>query len=189
VGGERRDDSVTGHKRSGGRDDGGVIHRVVPSVSLGELDLPADTIDAVRRAAQPSAEAALAPLLFVGPPGKGKTTAAEALASEHSLDLYRVDLGSVVSKWIGETEKNLRQIFDAAEQAGAILLFDEADALFGRRSDRKDAHDRRESFDVNYLFQRLESYPGIVIVMVNSVDDIDSGFVDRFGQVIRFPDD
>ena len=95
--------------------------------------------------------------LFAGPSGTGKTLAAEVLAGELRLDLYRIDLASVVSKYIGETEKNLRRLFDAAEGGGAILLFDEADALFGKRSEVKDSHDRYANIEVSYLLQRMEA--------------------------------
>jgi SpoVK/Ycf46/Vps4 family AAA+-type ATPase len=99
--------------------------------------------------------------LFAGGSGTGKTLAAEVLANELHLDLYRIDLSSVVSKYIGETEKNLRRVFDAAEEGGVILLFDEADALFGKRSEVKDSHDRHANIEVSYLLQRMESYPGL----------------------------
>src|SRR5262249_42933134 len=102
--------------------------------------------------------------LFVGQSGTGKTLAAEVLARELELDLYRIDLSQVVSKFIGETEKNLRRVFDAAEESGAILLFDEADALFGRRSEVKDSHDRYANIEVSYLLQRMEAYRGLAIL-------------------------
>ena len=105
--------------------------------------------------------------LFAGPSGTGKTMAAEVLASELRLDLYRIDLASVVSKYIGETEKNLRRVFDAAEDSGAILLFDEADALFGKRSEVKDSHDRYANIEVSYLLQRMEAYRGLAILTTN----------------------
>ena len=97
--------------------------------------------------------------LFAGASGTGKTMAAEVLADELRLDLYRIDLSQVVSKYIGETEKNLRRVFDAAEEGGAMLLFDEADALFGKRSEVKDSHDRYANIEVSYLLQRMESLP------------------------------
>jgi SpoVK/Ycf46/Vps4 family AAA+-type ATPase len=100
-------------------------------------------------------------VLFSGGSGTGKTLAAEVLAAELALDLYRIDLSSVVSKYIGETEKNLRRVFDAAEDSGAILLFDEADALFGKRSEVKDSHDRYANIEVSYLLQRMEAYSGL----------------------------
>ena len=105
--------------------------------------------------------------LFAGASGTGKTMAAEVLARELGLDLYRIDLRRVVSKYIGETEKNLRRLFDAAEASGAILLFDEADALFGKRSEVKDSHDRYANIEVSYLLQRMEAYRGLAILTTN----------------------
>lgn len=125
--------------------------------------------------------------LFHGESGTGKTTAAEVLARELELDLYRVDLASVVSKYIGETEKNLRQIFDAAEGAGAILLFDEADALFGRRSEVKDSHDRYANLEVSYLLQRMEAYGGLCVLTTNLKDALDDAFTRRIRFVVEFP--
>src|SRR5206468_8822634 len=103
----------------------------------------------------------------------GKTKAAEVLAGELRLDLYRIDLSSVVSKYIGETEKNLRQVFDAAEDGGAILLFDEADALFGKRTDVKDSHDRYANIEVSYLLQRMEAHRGLAILTTNLKSALD----------------
>ena len=96
--------------------------------------------------------------LFAGESGTGKTMAAEVIANDLRLNLYRIDLSAVVSKYIGETEKNLRRLFDAAEDGGAILFFDEADALFGKRSEVKDSHDRYANIEINYLLQRMEAY-------------------------------
>ena len=125
--------------------------------------------------------------LFAGASGTGKTTAAEAIAKELNLDLYRIDLSSVVSKYIGETEKNLRRVFDAAESGGAILLFDEADALFGKRSDVKDSHDRHANIEVSYLLQRMESYRGLAILTTNLKGAIDTAFMRRIRFVMQFP--
>ncbi|MDI9638268.1 ATP-binding protein [Geitlerinema splendidum] len=125
--------------------------------------------------------------LFAGPSGTGKTMAAEVLAQELRLDLYRIDLSSVVSKYIGETEKNLRHVFDAAESGGAILLFDEADALFGKRSDVKDSHDRYANMEVSYLLQRMESYRGLAILTTNLKTSIDQAFLRRLRFVVQFP--
>lgn len=125
--------------------------------------------------------------LFSGASGTGKTTAAEILANELRLDLYRIDLSSVVSKYIGETEKNLRRIFDAAESGGAILLFDEADALFGRRSDVKDSHDRYANIEVSYLLQRIESYRGLAILTTNMRSALDPAFLRRIRFIVTFP--
>lgn len=125
--------------------------------------------------------------LFAGASGTGKTMAAEVIAQELQLDLYRIDLSSVVSKYIGETEKNLRRIFDAAETGATILLFDEADALFGKRSDVKDSHDRYANMEVSYLLQRMEAYRGLAILTTNLKDSIDTAFLRRLRFVIKFP--
>jgi AAA+ superfamily predicted ATPase len=126
-------------------------------------------------------------VLFHGESGTGKTMAAEVLANELRLDLYRIDLASVVSKYIGETEKNLRRVFDAAEDSGAILLFDEADALFGKRSEVKDSHDRYANLEVSYLLQRMESYGGLAILTTNLKNALDSAFQRRLRFVVQFP--
>jgi ATPase family associated with various cellular activities (AAA) len=125
--------------------------------------------------------------LFVGESGTGKTLAAEVLAAELNLDLYRIDLASVVSKYIGETEKNLRRVFDAAEDSGAILLFDEADALFGKRSEVKDSHDRYANIEISYLLQRMEAYRGLAILTTNLKDALDAAFLRRLRFVVPFP--
>ncbi|MEC4880032.1 MAG: ATP-binding protein [Scytonema sp. PMC 1070.18] len=125
--------------------------------------------------------------LFAGASGTGKTLAAEVLAHELRLDVYRIDLSSVVSKYIGETEKNLRLVFDAAEEGGVILLFDEADALFGKRSEVKDSHDRYANVEVSYLLQRMECYPGLAILTTNLKSSIDTAFQRRIRFVVQFP--
>lgn len=125
--------------------------------------------------------------LFWGDSGTGKTLAAEVLARELDLALYRIDLSAVVSKYIGETEKNLRKVFDGAEDAGAILLFDEADALFGKRSEVKDSHDRYANIEVSYLLQRMEAYHGLAILTTNHKAALDHAFQRRLRFVIHFP--
>lgn len=125
--------------------------------------------------------------LFAGLSGTGKTMAAEVLAEALRLDLYRIDLSSVVSKYIGETEKNLRSVFDAAEKGGAILLFDEADALFGKRSEVKDSHDRHANIEVSYLLQRMETYRGLAILTTNMKSALDNAFLRRIRFVVQFP--
>jgi len=125
--------------------------------------------------------------LFSGESGTGKTMSAETLAKELELDLYRIDLSSVVSKYIGETEKNLRRIFDAAEISGAILLFDEADALFGKRSEVKDSHDRYANIEVSYLLQRMEAYRGLAILTTNLSQSLDPAFIRRIRFIVHFP--
>lgn len=125
--------------------------------------------------------------LFAGPSGSGKTMATEVLANELNLDLYRIDLSQVVNKYIGETEKNLRKVFDAAEHSGAILLFDEADALFGKRSDVKDSHDRYSNIECSYLLQRMESYRGLAILTTNMKQALDQAFLRRIRFAVQFP--
>jgi ATP-dependent 26S proteasome regulatory subunit len=126
-------------------------------------------------------------VLFYGESGTGKTMASEVLANELQLDLYRIDLSQVVNKYIGETEKNLKRIFDAAEDGGSILLFDEADALFGRRSEVKDSHDRYGNIEVSYLLQRMESYRGLAILTTNMKSALDNAFLRRLRFVVQFP--
>lgn len=125
--------------------------------------------------------------LFAGASGTGKTMAAEVLANALHLDLYRIDLSQIVSKYIGETEKNLRRIFDAAEESGAILLFDEADALFGKRSEVRDSHDRYANIEVSYLLQRMESYRGLAILTTNMKSALDTAFLRRLNFIVQFP--
>ena len=125
--------------------------------------------------------------LFAGASGTGKTMAAEVLANELRLDLYRIDLSAVVSKYIGETEKNLRRVFDAAEDGGAMLFFDEADALFGKRSEVKDSHDRYANIEVNYLLQRMEAYRGLAILATNMKSALDPAFLRRLRFIVHFP--
>jgi len=125
--------------------------------------------------------------LFAGPSGTGKTLAAEVLARELRLDLYRIDLSQVVSKYIGETEKSLRRVFDAAEHSGAVLLFDEADALFGKRGEVHDSHDRYANIEVSYLLQRMEAYRGLAILTTNRRSSLDGAFLRRLRFVVSFP--
>ncbi len=125
-------------------------------------------------------------VLFAGESGTGKTMAAEILANHLKLNLYRIDLSSVVSKYIGETEKNLRRLFDAAEDGGALLFFDEADALFGKRSEVKDSHDRYANIEINYLLQRLEAYQGLAILATNMKSGLDEAFTRRLRFTIMF---
>ncbi|HEY0760124.1 MAG TPA: AAA family ATPase [Acidisarcina sp.] len=125
--------------------------------------------------------------LLAGESGTGKTLAAEVLAAELQLDLYRIDLSSVVSKYIGESEKNLRQVFDAAEDGGVMLLFDEADALFGKRAEVKDSHDRYSNIEVSYLLQRMEAYSGLAVLTTNLKTSLDRAFQRRLRFVINFP--
>ena len=124
---------------------------------------------------------------FVGPSGTGKTMAAEIIANDLKLDLYKIDLSSVVSKYIGETEKNLNRIFAAAEEANAILFFDEADALFGKRSEVRDAHDRYANIEISYLLQKMEEYEGLAILTTNLRQNLDQAFLRRLAHTVHFP--
>jgi SpoVK/Ycf46/Vps4 family AAA+-type ATPase len=125
--------------------------------------------------------------LFAGPPGTGKTMGAEVVAGDLGLDLYTIDLATVVDKYIGETEKNLDRIFNEAEGVNGVLLFDEADALFGKRSEVKDARDRYANIEVAYLLQRMESFDGIAILATNLRANLDEAFARRLAAVVEFP--
>jgi len=125
--------------------------------------------------------------LFRGPSGTGKTMAAIAMARSTERDLFRIDLGAVLSNAIGETEKNLRQLFEIANETGAILLFDEADALFGKRSEVRDAHDRYANIEIGTLLRRIEPFEGLAIVTTNGPNEIDQDAVSRIDVVVEFP--
>jgi AAA+ superfamily predicted ATPase len=125
--------------------------------------------------------------LFYGPPGTGKTMTASLLGKSTGRDVYKIDLSLVVSKYIGETEKNLAKVFDQAQYKGWILFFDEADALFGKRSETKDAHDRYANQEIAFLLQRIETFDGIAILASNRRDDLDDAFARRFESIIYFP--
>jgi len=126
-------------------------------------------------------------VLFAGPPGTGKTLSAQVIAAELAMDLYRIDLSTVVSKYIGETEKNLERIFSQATYSNTILFFDEADAIFGKRSDVKDAHDRYANIEVSYLLQRIENFDGVVILASNLRSNLDEAFTRRLQFIVDFP--
>jgi hypothetical protein len=180
-----------------------LAHRVEPVATWPQLILPEPQIATLRQIAihvrqrlkvyeewgfaGTSARGLGIAALFSGESGTGKTMAAEVLANELRLDLYRIDLASTVSKYIGETEKNLRRLFDAAEDSGAILLFDEADALFGRRSEIKDSHDRYANIEVSYLLQRIEAYRGLAILTTNLEAALDPAFQRRLRFTVQFP--
>jgi len=181
----------------------GLAQRIEPAAGWDDLVLPAPQLATlheiavhVRRRAQVYDDWGFATrgprglgisALFAGPSGTGKTMAAEVLAGDLRLDLHRIDLATVVSKYIGETEKNLRRVFDAAEGGGAILLFDEADALFGKRSEVRDSHDRYANIEVSYLLQRMEAYRGLAILTTNQKSALDPAFLRRIRFVVQFP--
>lgn len=181
----------------------GFVDRIVPTARAEQLILPdeaAATIATIIGAGRAhhrvvgewgfggtSARGLGITALFSGESGTGKTMAAEAIAHALSLDLYRVEVSAVVSKYIGETEKNLRRVFAAAEAGGGVLLFDEADTLFGKRSEVKDAHDRYANMEVGYLLQLMESFAGITILTTNIDDGLDSAFMRRLRFVVPFP--
>lgn len=181
---------------------GTLAQPVQPRFELNELMLPgaqAAQVDEIIQAmsnltrvhhdwgtARPWNEGGLA-ALFAGPPGTGKTMAAEAIANQLGLPLYRIDLSQVVNKYIGETEKNLRRLFDAADAADVILFFDEADALFGKRTEVKDAHDRYANLEISYLLERMERFKGLAILATNRRKDLDEAFLRRLRFVIEFP--
>jgi SpoVK/Ycf46/Vps4 family AAA+-type ATPase len=125
--------------------------------------------------------------MFAGPSGTGKTMAASVIARRLDLDLHRIELGAVMSKYIGETEKNIDRAFEAARRANALLFVDEADALLGKRSEIKDAHDRYANVEIAYLLQKLEDHPGVVIVATNLAQNIDEAFSRRMHYVLNFP--
>lgn len=183
-------------------DIGELAQRVVPRFDFGELMLPPrqhrtlqEIVHAMENLAEVHYDWGTArawnesglSALFAGPPGTGKTMAAEALASRLKLPLFRIDLSQVVNKYIGETEKNLRRLFDAADAADVILFFDEADSLFGKRTEVRDAHDRYANLEVSYLLERMERFKGLAILATNRKRDLDEAFLRRLRYVIDFP--
>lgn len=180
-----------------------LAQRVEPRAQWGELVLPPTQTDTLRQIAIHLRQRAMVnqrwgfaqrysrghglTALFYGGSGTGKTMAAEILARELDLDLYHIDLAALMSKYIGETEKNLRTVFDAAEQSGAVLLFDECDALFGKRSEVRDSHDRYANLEVSYLLQRMDSYRGMAILTTNQRHALDPAFVRRIRFIVQFP--
>jgi len=159
------------------------VSRIASRARLEDLGLPAHHLAQLRLvAAQRTGD-----VLLTGPSGTGKTLAAEVLAATVGRDLMRVDLGRVVSRFIGETEKNLDRLFTTAAASGAVLYFDEADTLFGKRSEVKDSHDRYANVEVAYLLQKMESFRGLVILASNQRQNIDPAFIRRLRHVVVFP--
>ncbi|HEY83697.1 MAG TPA: ATP-binding protein [Chloroflexi bacterium] len=180
-----------------------LARKIVPRYTWGDIVLPVEQVEVLREivamvrgrpkvleewgVGKKLASSAAVALLFAGPPGTGKTMAAEVIANDLQLDLYKIDLASVVSKYIGETEKNLEKIFDEAQSSNAILFFDEADAIFGKRSEVKDARDRYANIEVSYLLQRMESYDGVTILATNLRANLDEAFTRRIQFIIDIP--
>jgi hypothetical protein len=197
-------DAITAACRSAARLElGDLAQRVIPRFDRAdELFLPARQFDQFREVLQAMRsltevhylwgtarvwnEGGIS-VLFAGPPGTGKTMAAEILASELDLPMYRIDLSQVVNKYIGETEKNLKRIFDAADVSDALLLFDEADSIFGRRTEARDAHDRYANLEISYLLGRMEQFKGLAVLATNRKKDLDEAFLRRLRYVIDFP--
>ncbi len=198
-----RQDLWHGAKQMAARSLQQMAQQIPPNYTFADLVLPADVMEQLHEIAGQVAHRAQVyeewgfgaklsrgrgvAALFSGPSGTGKTMAAEVLANYLDLDLYRIDLAGVISKYIGETEKNLRKVFDAAEQSGAILFFDEADALFGKRSEVRDSHDRYANIEVNYLLQRMEDYRGLAILATNMKSLLDQAFLRRLRFLVDFP--
>lgn len=177
--------------------------RLAPRYGWGDIVLPEDGMAALHEIAdtirerprvleewgvgRKLASSAGVSALFTGPPGTGKTLAAQVIAAELGMELYKIDLSTVVSKYIGDTEKNLERIFTQAQNSNAILFFDEADAIFGKRSEVKDAHDRYANIEVGYLLQRMETFDGVVILASNMPANFDEAFIRRLQFVVKFP--
>jgi SpoVK/Ycf46/Vps4 family AAA+-type ATPase len=180
-----------------------LAQKITPHYSWDDIVLPADQLEQLREIFDQVRYRALVydawgferklamgkglNILFAGPPGTGKTMAADVLAHALGLDLYKIDLSSIVSKYIGETEKNLARIFAEARASNAILFFDEADALFGKRTAVKDAHDRYANVEISYLLQKMEEYDGVVILATNLRKNMDDAFVRRLHVTVEFP--
>jgi ATP-dependent 26S proteasome regulatory subunit len=181
----------------------GLAHKLVPRYTWSDIVLPEDQIAQLReivatvrgrsivldewKIGHKLASSRGVTILFSGPPGTGKTMAAEVIAHELSLDLFKIDLSTIVSKYIGETEKNLEHIFSEAETSNAILFFDEADALFGKRSEVRDSHDRYANIEISYLLQRMEAYDGVTILATNLRSNLDESFTRRLQFAVDFP--
>lgn len=180
-----------------------LAHKIEPHYTWNDIILPADRLEQLREVCNQARYRARVydewgferklslgkglNILFAGPSGTGKTMAAEIMAGELGQDLYKIDLSTVVSKYIGETEKNLARIFTEAETSNALLFFDEADALFGKRSEVRDAHDRYANIEIGYLLQKMDEYEGVVILATNLRKNMDEAFVRRMQFTVEFP--
>ena len=196
-------DLASACRRQSSRRLGKVARRITPHHAWSDIVLPADRLQHLREICDSVKHRALIydewgfdrklslgkglNILFAGPSGTGKTMAADIMAGDLALDLYKIDLSTVVDKYIGETEKNLARIFAEAEASDAILFFDEADALFGKRSEVRDAHDRYANVEINYLLQKMEEHEGVVILATNFRKNMDEAFVRRMHHAVEFP--
>ena len=160
--------------------------RVTPARGWQAVTAPKDAIAQLRRIAAARAAGQPVPVMFAGGAGPGKLIAAEVIAGDLAVDVLRVDLRALDSKYIGETEKHLDLLFADAAATGAVLFFDEADPLFGKRSKVEDSHDRYANLDVGFLLQRIETYPGIAILATNRRENIDQAFMRRMKFVVAF---
>jgi len=181
----------------------GLARKITPRYTWHDIVLPADQLSILREivdtvrgrplvlgewgVGRKLASSHGVTILFAGPPGTGKTMAAEVIAADLGLDLYKIDLSTIISKYIGETEKNLERIFSEAENSNAILFFDEADALFGKRSEVRDSHDRYANIEISYLLQRMEAYNGVTILATNLRANLDDAFTRRLQFAVEFP--
>ncbi len=165
----------------------GMVRHIKPAATWEHLAYSQSTLTRLRNICSDFTPGKGLICLFAGESGTGKTMAAEVIATQLHIDLLRIDLSAVVSKYIGETEKNLQRIFDAAETMNAILFFDEADALFGKRSEVKNSHDRYANIEINYLLQRMQDYHGLAILATNKKHAVDAAFLRRFHYIIDFP--
>ncbi|MBK5189303.1 MAG: ATP-binding protein, partial [Gemmatimonadaceae bacterium] len=197
------EDWLAGARAQGGEELAALATRIRPAAAWGDIVLPADSMAQLRelrdRVVQRNTVMGTwgfdrrlsrgrgINALFSGPSGTGKTMAAEIIAAELGLDLFRIELAGIVSKYIGETEKNLDRIFSAAERANGILLFDEADALFGKRSEVHDSHDRYANLEISYLLQKMEQFDGIAILATNLRGNLDEAFIRRLAFTVHFP--
>ena len=176
----------------------GIVRHIAPSAKWEQLNLPPAGMDLLHVIADGdergdgrvidgvSVQPGLT-VLFAGPAGTGKTMASDVLAKHLSLDLYRINLSSVVSEYVGETEKNLRRVFDGVEVGRAVLLFDEADALFGKRTEVKGSHDWYANLEVSHLMERMEGFAGLSILTTDREDELDAAFKRRFDYIVPFP--
>ncbi|MCS6937893.1 MAG: ATP-binding protein [Roseiflexus sp.] len=199
----RRDDLYAACRAQSSGRLAALAHKIPASYTWSDIVLPSDQVDQLREIVvqvrhrrtvlerwgfdKHLATGKGVNVLFAGPSGTGKTMAAEIIAADLGLELYKIDLSTMVSKYIGETEKNLDRVFTAAREANAILFFDEADALFGKRSEVRDAHDRYANIEVGYLLQKMEEYDGVVILATNLRKNLDEAFVRRLHMAIDFP--